>query len=202
MSTWNSTRSLTLTLRSATIAAAAVGVLASLASGAVAGDYGRGLDAGQRAQLGQICQSTMGLKSWEAPTSVWGGAQDPKLEGGENHYQGCIDSLATALGGAGQAHALVRADADCRAHGYADGSPALAECVLHAPATRAMRVVLDGDGGGRQAASSFYTASPGEIARREREACAAVGLNPLGVAFDNCVADMSDTFDRIDNPTY
>lgn len=192
------TRSANRRGRGGTVAAAAILVAASFAGGAVAGDYGRGLDAGQRARLGEICQSTMGLKAWEAPSPVWGGAQDAKLEGGENHYQGCINSLATALNGVGRAHSLVRADADCRARGYAEGTPALAECVLHAPAAGVEPVALVG--GERRAASSFYTASPGEIARREREACAAVGLNPLDSAFDNCVADMSDTFDRIDNP--
>jgi hypothetical protein len=200
MSLLNSTLSPNRSARNTTIAAAATLAFASFAGGALAGGYPQNLNAGQQAQLGEICQSTMGLKAWEAPSSVWGGAQDPKLEGGENHYQGCIDSLATALSGIGQAHAMVRADADCRARGYAEGSPALAECVLHAPAARVEPVALGGEE--RRAASSFYTASPGEIARREREACAAVGLNPLGAAFDNCVADMSDTFDRIDNPHY
>jgi hypothetical protein len=191
-----------LRLRDAMIATAAILTVAGSAGGASAGEYARNLDSGQRAQFGEICQSTMGLKAWEAPSSVWGGAQDPKLDGGENHYQGCIDSLATAMGGVTQAHSMVRADADCRARGYAEGSPALAECVLHAPATRATPVALADGGQARRAASSFYTASPGEISRREREACAAVGLNPVGAAFDNCVADMSDTFYRIDNPTY
>ncbi len=200
MPTLVSARSTKLTVRNATIAVAAIASFASFARGAFAADYGHGLDTGQRAQLGEVCQSTMGLKSWEAPSSVWGGAQDPKLGGGENHYQGCVNSLATALSGVGQAHSMVRADADCRARGFAEGSPSLAECVLHAPAARVEPVALGG--GERRAPSSFYTASPGEIARREREACAAVGLNPLSAAFDNCVADMSDTFDRIDNPHY
>lgn len=186
--------------RGGMVAAAAIVAAAGFAGGAFAGDYGRGPGAGQRAQLGEICQSTLGLKAWEAPSPVWGGAQDPKLEGGENHYQGCIASLATALNGVAQSHSLVRADADCRARGYAEGSPALAECVLHAPAAGVEPVALVG--GEPRAVSSFYTASPGEIARREREACAAVGLNPLDTAFDNCVSDMSDTFDRIDNPHY
>jgi hypothetical protein len=200
MSTLNSIRSLSLTSRNAMIAAAAIGAFASFTSGAFAGDYGRGLEASQRAQLGEICQSTMGLKSWEAPSSVWGAAQDPKLEGGENHYQGCVNSLVTALNSAARAHSMVRIDADCRARGYAQGTPALAECVLHAPSAGVEPVALVGDE--RGTASSFYTASPGEIARREREACAAVGLNPLDSAFDACVSDMSDTFDRIDNPRY
>lgn len=47
---------------------------------------------------------------------------------------------------------------------------------------------------------SFFTASNGEVRRRERVACARLGLTPDSIPLERCVADLSDTFFAIDNP--
>jgi hypothetical protein len=183
---------------------------ASVAGCASASPYNpQNLDAAQLGRIADICQTTMGLRDWEAPSPVWGAAQDPHLDPGENHYQGCIASLSDAEFGADQGQALARADMACSARGYSEGSPALAECVLQsegAPSTRTAERPYDGarfsETANRKPASSFYYASPVEISRRERAACAELGLNPLYAAFDNCVANMDETFFRIDNPSF
>jgi hypothetical protein len=198
--------------RNLTIALASVLAGANIASCASAAPYNpQNLDAARLGRIAEICQTTMGLKDWEAPSPVWGAAQDPHLDPGENHYEGCIASLSDAQRGADQDQEVARADTSCRARGYGEGSPDLAECVLHSEGARmssAQSVDQPYHGArlsraaNRSPVSSFYTASPGEIARRERAACAELGLNPLYAAFDNCVAQMDDTFFRIDNPSF
>jgi hypothetical protein len=196
--------------RLAALLAASVFAGGGVAGCASAADYNpQNLDAAQLGQIARICQSTMGLSPDEAYSPIWGAAQDPRLDPGENHYQGCVASLSDALRAESDGMAVARADEQCRAQGYKDGGADLAECVLHwrdthvasaqqdAPAAQANLVSQTYPQTG---ARSFYTAWPGEIARREREACAQLGLDPAEAAFDQCVSHMDNTFYRIDNP--
>jgi hypothetical protein len=50
------------------------------------------------------------------------------------------------------------------------------------------------------ASGSFFYAKAHEANRRERLACAALGLEPPDEAFKGCVKDLKDTFHAIDNP--
>jgi hypothetical protein len=47
---------------------------------------------------------------------------------------------------------------------------------------------------------SYFTGSPASVHRREARACASVGINPAGQAFDSCVADLSSSMFAIDHP--
>jgi hypothetical protein len=47
---------------------------------------------------------------------------------------------------------------------------------------------------------SYFTGSPASVHRREGRACASVGLNPAGQAYDSCVADLSSSMFAIDHP--
>jgi hypothetical protein len=160
------------------------------------------LDGGRLGRIADICQTTMGLSASEPYSMVWGAAQDPHLDPGENHYQGCIASLSDAAADADAGRATVRADLTCRAQGYRDSTPGLAECVLRSEGEQRTAQPVDDPVLEGRKASSFYYASPHTIRQRERLACAEVGLNPVTAAFDNCVSRMDGTFDRIDNPSF
>lgn len=152
----------------------------------------------------QICQSRMGLNPKEPLTTVWGGAVNPGLVGGENHFQGCVASLSGSLRDVAQQDANLRADADCRARGASVGSSELANCVLSSlkdQTAPSLQTISDGPTHGPALRpGSFYTASPGEVQQREQRACADLGLNPAYGAFDACVKSMDRTFFSIDNP--
>ena len=182
----------------------AAGLLGLAPSLAMAAPYNpAGLAPAQLDRVERICQTTLGLSPHEVPSNVWGAAQDPQLDPGENHFQGCVMSLSDELGRADAGRATARADADCRARGLAEGSPALAECVYHAREVGPARLQAADTpaplaGGARL--GDFFTASPHEISRRERLACAQLGLEPGFPEHDACVAHMDDIFFRIDNP--
>jgi len=192
--------------RGVTATALALILGASLSSAAFGAPYNpQHLGFAQIERIDNICQTTMGLNDWEALSNVWGAAQDPHLDPGENHYQGCVASLSDAQRDLDQDHATVRADVACRARGYREGSAGLAECVLHgqdAPMAAEPVDEVVGPPANPSKVGSFYTAGPHTIAQRERAACAQIGLNPVYAAFDNCVSHMDDTFYRIDNPNF
>jgi hypothetical protein len=191
-------------------AAASVIVGASIASCASAAPFNpAGLSGDQLSRVADICQSVMGLHASEPPSGVWGAAVDPRLEPGENHYQGCIASLSNSLRSAGDARGLMRVDDGCRAKGFGSDSPELAECVLQSRQTRSPSSDFGSqtfaatpvhDAPGRGAVGSFFSARPHEATRREQLACARLGLNPAYASFDSCVKDMDDTFYAIENP--
>lgn len=190
------------------------GVLALAPALASAAPYNPGrLGAAELSRVESICESTVGLSPHEVPSNVWGAAQDPHLDPGENHFQGCVMSLSDAVRRTDRARAATHADADCRAGGLVEGSPALAECVYRAreagPARLQSADVEAPQVAGPPAAASlsggarlgdFFTASNHEIARREALACAQLGLEPGFPEHDACVAQMRDVFFRIDNP--
>ncbi len=131
------------------------------------------------------------------------------MDPGENHYEGCIASLSESLRSMNSGQLLARADATCRAQGYDENTPGLAECVLQSQGqSRVSPGVVDQAAYARLSpaamagvrTNSFYTARPGEVSRRERQACAQLGLNPIYGTFDSCVSNMDWTFYWIDNP--
>ena len=194
------------TSRSSPAKIALAALLAGAATQAAAASYNpRGLGDPQLGRINAICQSTMGLSPEEPPSGVWGAAQDPHLDPGENHYQGCVASLSDAQGRVNKARATVQADTECRAKGLADDTPGLANCVLHSRDQAAARAEsvdepVRASRAQRGKSESFFTARPKAIAWREREACAQLGLEPGFPAFKACVAHMDETFFRIDNP--
>ncbi len=192
------------TCRSSAAKLALAALLAGAATQAIAEPYNpRGLGDSQLGRINEICQSTMGLSPEEPPPGLQGAAQDPHLDPGENHYQGCVASLSDAQGQVNEARATVQADTECRAKGLVAGTPGLADCVLHWRDQAAVEPVdepVRPPRAHRGKSESFFTARPPEIAWREREACAQLGLQPGFPAFRACVAHMDRTFSRIENP--
>ena len=191
-------------LRRLAVAFAGAAALVSSAACASAAPYNpESLRSDQLSRVEGICQSVVGLSPSEPLSLVWGGATNPGLTGGENHYQGCIASLSASLQSVDSAETAWRADRDCRARGMKPDSPDLAQCVLQS--------INDGSASAAPPAEpvsattirptrSFFTASNRDVRGREQRACAALGLNPAYGAFGACVKNLSDTFDSIDNP--
>jgi hypothetical protein len=184
------------------LVAASTFAATSIAGCASAAPYNpSGLDGAQLSRASDICQGIMGLSPHDPPRPVYGAADNPDLTDGENYYQGCVASLSAATGRGDFAQAQIQADADCHAKGYQSGSPELAQCVLNGE--RNQRVSGASYAAFRPAprsGRSYYDAGPSERHRMVEQACAQLGLNPVGGAFDNCVKDMTDTFFSIDNP--
>ncbi len=187
------------------VVAAFAGSSVAIAGCATAAPYNPDhLASDQAARLGQICESVMGLSAREP--LMWGDAiiGDPHLEPGANHFMGCVTVLSDSLRAVSEVSQARAADADCRAKGLTDGSPALAQCVLseqdaRAPSSAPVHLTAVDDAAPTKVGSMFF-ASPSETVRREKLACAAIGLEPPYGAFANCVKDMTDTFYAIDNP--
>lgn len=192
-------------VRTAAVSASALFAFLAVAGCASAEPYNPShLDGGQLGRVEGVCQSAMGLSPSEPP--IWGPG-DPNLTPGENHYQGCVASLSDTLRRINRSDAALQADADCRARGLTPGSAGLAECVLHGvdakPSIQPASTAMLASPGGQAAApprGSFFFAGGAEINRRERLACAELGLNPAFEGFASCVKDMDDTFFAIDNP--
>ena len=181
--------------------AASIIAVTGIASAASAAPYDpSGLDHAQLGRASDICQGVMGLSPRDPPRPVYGAADNPDLTDGENDYQGCVASLSAAAGRADLARAQAQADADCRAKGYRDGSPQLAECVLDSERTERPVASYAAYEPAPRSRRSYYNAGPADRSRMVEQACAQLGLNPVGGAFDNCVKDMKDTFFSIDNP--
>jgi hypothetical protein len=156
----------------------------------------------QLTHVTNVCQTVLGLSPKERLTGGDWRAQGERLDYWTSHYRGCVTSLSDSLMGISDSHANRQADSDCRARGYASGSPDLALCVLDAKdRLRATQTVNTSETLPLPAASgSFFYARPGETGRREQIACAALGLEPDGGDFSSCVKSLDDTFFAIDNP--
>jgi hypothetical protein len=166
-----------------------------------------GLQGGQLSRVEQVCQSVMGL----SPTERLSGGDwlgDQRLDFWTSHYRGCVTSLSDSVQNVSGDQTTQQADHDCRAKGYADGTPDLALCVLQvsrqapgapnpqqAPASQSQSAESL-----PTASGSFFYASPHETRRREEVACAAVGIEPTHDAFKACVDDLQNTFHAIDTP--
>jgi hypothetical protein len=131
-----------------------------------------------------------------------------RLDYWTSKYRGCVVSLSDSLQNATDNQVTQQADVDCRAKGYATGSPDLALCVLRsvnshpnpAPAQSAAAAATPVSEKLPTASGSYTYASPHENARREEVACAALGFEPSHGAFKSCVKGLSDTFYAIDHP--
>jgi hypothetical protein len=188
------------------------GMALSIAGCASAAPYNpAGLEAAQWSRVAGICQDVVGLQSSEPPIP---GPGDPHLTRDENHFEGCIATLSDLVREKAETRAATRADAQCRAQGAEPESPALAECVLRAerhgasqdgasqvsPIDQPLQPTPVADADYRVKPGSYYWLRPREQSQRVEMGCASLGLNPVGGAFDRCVAEMKDTFYAIDNP--
>jgi hypothetical protein len=162
------------------LALGAAGVLALAAPCGLA--QAQDLSHGQMDRLGGICSSIL------------------RLEPGEAHYVGCVDSLAQAVRHMDQGRAVEEGREACLAHGAKLGSADLAVCTLQAanpdigPA-RSTAVSIPGG------SKSYSYASNSDRFSREQLACAEIGLQPTSAAFDTCVVRLRATLFAVDNPS-
>ena len=164
------------------------------------------LGPGAFARVAGICQNVMGLSPTERPRGGnWLG--NDKLDYWTSHYRGCVLSLSDSLQNVRDTEVVRQAEERCRAKGLLSGSPDLALCVLqtanaHPEPTESQSAAAGQTPVGDKLAAtgSYYFASPGETARREQVACAALGLSPAEAGFKSCVQKLSATFYSIDHP--
>jgi hypothetical protein len=143
------------------------------------------LPADQLQRVGRICESVVGVHR------------------GEEHFDSCLESLSGSLASAAHDRGMQQARGDCLAKGYAPNSPALAECTLQAGSAHASwdpANAPDDARGNPGSTKSYFYASPREAHRRYQIACARIGLNPTGGAFDSCVASLQSSLFAADNP--
>ena len=153
-----------------------------------------------------ICQNVMGLSPTERLTGGnWLG--NDKLDYWTSHYRGCIVSLSDSLQNVRDTQVVRQAEEQCRAKGLLSASPDLALCVLQTANEHPEPTASQSAAAGQMpvsekfaATGSYYFASPGETARREQIACAALGLSPAEAEFKSCVQQLSATFYSIDHP--
>jgi hypothetical protein len=162
------------------------------------------------AQIGKIatiCRTVMGLNPNEPPVAGLHPGT-PHLDPGVSHYQGCIASLSDSLESVLDSRAAKQADADCRNKGLQSGSSELTVCILQTAVTnpngtaaeaKKSAPLLSEEATKLIQVGSFSYASARETLRRERLACAQLGLEPGG-GFARCVKNLETTFFAIDNP--
>jgi hypothetical protein len=164
-----------------------------------------GLQEAQFSRVAEVCQNVMGLSPSERLIGGnWLG--NSRLDYWTSRYQGCVTSLSDSVQSVGDIQTKQQADRACRAKGYADGSPDLALCVLRS-ARQARSEGAQQAHVSRQSAEplpsasgSLFYASAHDRRQREELACAAVGIEPLGDAFNACVNDLQQIFHAIDTP--
>jgi hypothetical protein len=148
----------------------------------------------QVGQVAEICEEVMGLESTEPfVDNLWPGDPDP--DSVTNNYRGCIASLSSSLEGVATAWGERLALDHCRASGLQPGTSELGTCVLRtveatsasvAPETAFLVVTPFSDM--PEAASSSASLSD----RKERLACAEIGLEPSQRAYESCVSGLRD----------
>lgn len=157
-------------------------VLAAAGPGFAAPYVPQGLTLAETQGVGRICQGVMGL------------------EPNEEHFQACLDSLADQVRALKRAREVAGARADCLGRGRPPGSPALAECEAARPEAVVSAVATPVDADVGPAVKSYFYASPTEVRRRERMACAHLGLEPAAPGFNSCVAGLQSAMFSADNP--
>ena len=190
-----------------TAASAALAVLGVSACAAATPAFNPdGLQEAQLSRVAQVCQNVMGLSPAERLIGGnWVG--DSRLDYWTSRYRGCVTSLSDSVQNVSDLQAKQQADRACRAQGYTGGSADLALCVLHSarqPQASADAQQSRGSEHDMQAlptaSGSLFYASAHERRQREELACAAMGIEPTGDAFNACVNDLQNTFHAIDTP--
>lgn len=166
--------------------ALACAALAAASACAAAGPYNpENLPADQIGQVGEICHSVMGL------------------EPGMRAFATCTESLSRSAAKLDRNTDLQQARQDCVAKGLRPGEPALAQCVVDATSDtaaphRAGAAPVRAPGA---RVRSYFSVSWQEAHQRQRMACAALGYDPSGVGFYNCVANLQASMFRTEHPS-
>jgi hypothetical protein len=170
------------------VAAALVGAIVASATSAPAQASTR---TGAEQLAGQICQTVI------------------RLQPGENHFNGCVSSLADSVESISRSQAVVRARTACFAQHLKPGSADLSLCLLRAADTKPDSDAVDlptivsaekGITDDAQSSGTYFAAQSHPGFRREQQACALVGFDPAFGAFANCVANLQSTLRAGDTP--
>jgi hypothetical protein len=148
----------------------------------------------QVGQVAEICEEVMGFEPTEPLVdNLWPGDPDP--DSMTNSYRGCVASLSSSLEGVPAAWGERLALDHCRATGLQPGTSELGTCVLRTVEETSASVVpetaflvVTPPSEMLEAASSSASLSE----RRERLACAEIGLEPSQRAFESCVRGLRD----------
>jgi hypothetical protein len=148
----------------------------------------------QVGQVAEICEEVMGFEPSEPLVdNLWPGDPDP--DSVTNNYRGCVASLSSSLEGVPAAWGERLALDQCRASGLEPGTSELGTCVLRTVEATSASVgaetaflVVTSFGDIPDAASSSASLS----GRRERLACAEIGLEPSQRAYESCVSGLRD----------
>lgn len=136
---------------------------------------------GRDCAVGSICAGTLGL--------------DP----GEKHYDACVQSLSGSLANLQAGRSMAAARRICLARGLAPGAVDFDECELSTAHAAPASVAVDDraePSGGR----SYFATSRAEAWRRGELACARLGFDPAGAAFQSCAADLRGALARASMP--
>lgn len=128
-----------------------------------------------------------------------------RVQPDDEHFDGCVTSLEGSLERASREHTVVHARNECVAQGLKPGSSDLALCLLRAADATPGATdppnqpnLMTGGRNERAPSSIDSSASPDNAMQREQQACAELGFDPAFGAFENCVADLQSTLQRID----
>jgi hypothetical protein len=127
---------------------------------------------------------------------------------GDEHFNGCVSSLADSLQSATRYHVVENGRNACFAQGLRPNSPDLSLCLLQADETPGSYIVVPNNSPrsmaserlGPNSSESRFPASFDAVLRKEQQACARVGFDPAFAAFESCVANLQGALQRIDLP--
>jgi hypothetical protein len=156
--------------------------------------YPQHLSITQVGQVAEICKEVMGLDPTEPlVANLWSGDPDP--DSMTNNYRGCVASLSSSLEGVPAAWGQRLALDHCRASGLEPGTSELGTCVFRTVEATSASVAAE---------TAFLVVTPfGDLpepasssaslaGRRERLACAEIGLEPSQRAYESCVSGLRD----------
>jgi hypothetical protein len=150
--------------------------LAGVAGCASAGPYNPShLPPPQLSQVQELCHSVMGI-----PMDI-GLSSD------------CVGNLSSSAVALSRGRTLQQARRACLGKGLAPGQLGLSQCELTTVSQRSTPAALGVDvqvdtSGLQRPAKSYFDASFDEVRRREQDACARLGYDPISAGFAQCVA--------------
>ena len=132
--------------------------------------------------VGQVCTGTLGL------------------EPGEKHYDACVQSLSDSLASLQAGRGMGAARRACLARGLAPGAAQFDECELAMAGSAPASAAAIDESPAPGAARSYFATSRADAWRRGELACAKLGFDPAGAAFQSCAADLRGALARASMP--
>jgi hypothetical protein len=123
-------------------------------------------------------------------------------DSGARQFEDCQASLSHSLAARSGRATMLAARSACEAQGLKPNTVALSECELNPPAGLLKETgyaSADAPPPPARATKSYYSVSRDEVRRREQQACAEIGFDPIGSGFAECVADLQASLLRAEN---